>query len=227
MAKRATKPKIFKHAIERLSPRVNWEHQKAVNAWLRRNTVNGDKDAIFFTLKFHRKCLDDFGKTGINEAYAIKLVSKWLNRLDRTKGSKRAIRAGHRIERVVFKHKGFSGENIHFHGVLLIEGDVCAALANCKNFWKQERGNGWIDYQRSVFEVARNNYAVSHYSAHEVYKLGVEDSWVVEQTHMNNNGVRIAKDEAIRRTERTQELRKLRLEKEAREKAQSHIEATI
>ena len=44
---------------------------------------------------------------------------------------------------------------------------------------------------------------------------------------MNNNGVRIAKDEAIRRTERTQELRKLRLEKEAREKAQSHIEATI
>ena len=227
MGKANTKRKHHKHAVERLSPRVNAEHQQAVNAWLRRNTVDGDKDAIFFTLKFHRKCLDDFGKTGINEAYAIKLVSKWLNRLDRTKGSKRAIRAGHRIERVVFKHKGFNGENIHFHGVLLIEGDVRAVLADCKNFWKQERGNGWVDYQRSVFEVAQSNYAVSHYSAHEVYKLGVEDSWVVEQTHMNNNGVRIAKDEAARRTERTQELRKLRLEKEAREKAQSHIEATI
>ena len=219
MSKANTRRKYHKHEVERLSPRENAEHQQAVNSWLRLNTVDGGKDAIFFTLKFHRKCLDDFGKTGINEAYAIKLVNKWLNRLDRTKGSKRAIRAGHRIERVVFKHKGFSGENIHFHGVLLIEGDVRKTLADCKNFWKQERGNGWVDFQRSLFEVAQSKYAVSYYSAHEVYKLGVEDSWVVEQTHMNNNGVRYAKDEAARRTEITQELRKLRLEKKAREKA--------
>lgn len=201
-------------SIERLSPKTNWEHQQALNSWLRRNTADKTKTAIFFTLKFHRKNDDGYGKTSINEIYAQKLVSKWLNRLDRERATKRAVARGSRIERVVFKHKGFSGENLHWHGVLLVDGDVDVLLSKCKRYWQEERGNGWVDAKRSQFEIARNNYTVSAYAAHEVYKLGVEDSWSLEHTHMSNDGLRIAKQDAEQHRQRTLELRAMRLKRE-------------
>lgn len=205
---------LDKNAVERLSPQTNWEHQQAVNAWLRRNTANKDKTAIFFTLKFHRKNDDGFGKAGISETYASKIVSKWLNRLDRELGTKREVFRGCRFERVVFKHKGVSGENLHYHGVLLTDGDADVLLKKCQRYWREERGNGWVDAKRSMIEIAKHNYTASVYAAHEVYKLGVEDSWSLEHTNMPNNGLRIAKQEAEQRRQRTLELREMRLKHE-------------
>jgi hypothetical protein len=101
---------LDKNAVERLSPQANWQHQQSVNAWLRRNTADNENAAIFFTLKFHRKYDGAYGKRAIDEAYAAKLVSKWLNRLDRLNATKREVERGRRFERVVFKQKGFSGE---------------------------------------------------------------------------------------------------------------------
>lgn len=202
---------LDRNAVERLSPQTNWEHQQAVNAWLRRNTADKDKTAIFFTLKFHRKNNDGFGKAGISETYASKLVSKWLNRLDRELATKREVARGCRIERVVFKHKGFSGENLHWHGVLLTAGDADVLLSKCERYWQEERGSGWVDAKRSQFEIARHNYAVSAYAAHEVYKLGVEDSWSLEHTNMSNDGLRIAKQEAEQSKHKMLWLRELRM----------------
>lgn len=201
-------------AIERLSPRTNWRHQQSVNDWLRRNMADKDKTAIFFTLKFHRKNDGGYGKAGINEIYAGKLVSKWLNRLDRLSATKREVARGNRFERVVFKHKGFSGENLHYHGVLLTDGNAEQLLAKCQRYWQEERGAGWVDAKRSQFEIARHNYSVSAYAAHEVYKLGVVDSWSLEHTHMCNDGTRIAKQEQEQRRQRTFELREMRLKRE-------------
>lgn len=208
------KPTQHHAAIERLSPKTNWVHQQAVNDWLLRNTADKDKTAIFFTLKFHRKNDGRYGKTSINEIYASKLVSKWLNRLDRELATKREVARGCRIERVVFKHKGFSGENLHWHGVLLTDGDADVLLSKCKRYWHDEQGSGWVDAKRSQFEIARHNYTVSVYAAHEVYKLGVEDSWSLEHTNMPNNGLRIAKQEAEQSKQRTLELREMRLKHE-------------
>ena len=205
---------LDRNAVERLSPQANWQHQQSVNAWLRRNTADNENAAIFFTLKFHRKNNDGFGKAGISETYASKLVSKWLNRLDRELATKREVARGCRIERVVFKHKGFSGENLHWHGVLLTAEDADVLLSKCERYWQEERGSGWVDAKRSQFEIARHNYSVSAYAAHEVYKLGVEDSWSLEHTHMPNDGLRIAKQEAEQRRQRTLELREMRLRHE-------------
>jgi|GEM_PF-6534919 hypothetical protein len=205
---------LDKNAVERLSPQANWQHQQSVNAWLRRNTADNENAAIFFTLKFHRKYDGAYGKRAIDEAYAAKLVSKWLNRLDRLNATKREVERGSRFERVVFKQKGFSGENLHYHGVLLTDGDADQLLKHCQRYWMEERGNGWVDAQRSHIDIARHTYTASAYAAHEVYKLGVEDSWSLEHTHMPNDGLRIAKQEAEQRRQRTLELREMRLRHE-------------
>ena len=201
-------------AVQRLSPKTNWEHQQSVNDWLRRNTAGKDMTAIFFTLKFHRKNDDGYGKACINEEFASRLVGKWLNKLDRSQATKRAIWRGQRLERVVFKQKGFSGENIHWHGILLTDADAERVLGSCKKFWAEETANGWVDAERSWMQIADHTYAAAKYAAHEVYKLGVEDSWSLEHTHMSNDGLRLAKQEQEKRRQRTVELREQRLKHE-------------
>lgn len=164
-----------------------------MNRWLESNFCDNGEKAVFVTLKFHRKrglsqwasVVKTPGALGsINEDYAEKLLSGFLNRLDRMHLSKRAVKQGIRLKRAVFKHKGFSGENVHFHCIVFCKGDAEVFLSTCEEIWGNLSSNNWIDVSRSRFEIARSISDTGHYAAHEVYKLGAEDSWMIDYTHM-------------------------------------------
>lgn len=151
----------------------------------------------FFTLKFYRKGPNPEPWSGskgenslggampINGDYAEKLLSGFLNRLDRKYLSKRAVGKGVRLQRAVFQHKGISGENVHFHGVVFCEGDVVEFLNNCEGIWKDMFSNNWIDVKRSHFLIANSVSESCYYSAKEVFRLGASDSWMINYTHVN------------------------------------------
>ena len=185
--------------------------QEEINAWLKHN-ISSDTPAIFFTLKFHRKVfVEGAGRQSITEKKAFNILNRWLNRLDRTQGSKRKLKRGQRIERAVFKHGGYTGENIHFHGVILANNNAKKLLINCQRFWRELVGEGWVDASHSRIEIAKNTEATAHYSAHEIWKLGAEDSWCLWQTHMPNDGINIAKKEQADRAEKTAHLKQQRI----------------
>jgi hypothetical protein len=174
-----------------------YDEQKAVNTWLETHFARSKAKAVFFTLKFHRKRPNPEPWTGsksenslggamsINEDYAEKLLSGFLNRLDRKYLSKRALNKGIRLQRAVFRHKGISGENVHFHGVVFCEGDAMEFLNNCKEIWKKLFSNNWVDVERSQFVITNSVSDSSYYSAREVFKLGAETSWMINYTNVN------------------------------------------
>lgn len=210
-----TKP----HINSRGTKQVRKGEQEGINAWLKHN-ISPDTPAVFFTLKFHRRAfLGNGERQTITEKKAETILNLWLNRLDRTQGTKRDLKRGKRIERVVFKHCGYTGENIHYHGVILATTDAKQLLNDARRFWLDliAESNGWVDATRSHIEIATDTNDAAHYSAHEVWKLGAEDSWCLWQTHMPNDGVAIAKKEQERRRELTAQLRELRLCRERQE----------
>ena len=190
--------------------------QKVVNHWLKDNICEEDGEAVFFTLKFHRKRSTPdpwvgakntsflYGPTSINEDNAEKLLSRFLNELDRAYIATRAVRRGIRLKRVVFKHQGYSGENVHFHGVLFCEGDAEEFRSKCEEIWANISSNNWIDVNKSQFEIADSVSDTCHYSAHEVYKLGAEASWMIKYSHVRD---------AHRRTEMADQLKTFNLRK--------------
>ena len=185
--------------------------QEGINAWLKQN-ISADTPAVFFTLKFHRRAfLEVGGRQSITEKKATSILNRWLNRLDRTQGTKREVKRGKRIDRVVFKHGGYTGENIHFHGVVLATHNANKLLKDCQRFWLELVGDGWVDASRSKIEIATDIEATAHYSAHEVWKLGAEDSWCIWQTHMPNDGLAISKKEQEKIAVKTANLKKLRM----------------
>ena len=202
------------NAKDRGNRQVRKGEQEGINAWLKHN-ISADTPAVFFTLKFHRRAfLEGGGRQTITEKKATSILNLWLNRLDRTQGTKREVKRGKRIDRAVFKHSGYTGENIHFHGVVLATNNAEKLLKDCQRFWLELVGDGWVDTSPSNIEVATDTEATAHYSAHEVWKLGAEDSWCLWQTHMPNDGVEIANQEAEQRRQRTLELREMRLKHE-------------
>lgn len=210
-----TKPNIKIRGTKR----VMQGEQAGINAWLKHN-ISPDTPAVFFTLKFHRRAfLDNGGRQAITEPKAQSILNLWLNRLDRTQCTKRDLKRGNRIERVVFKHCGYTGENIHYHGVILATTNSKQLLNDARRFWLDliAESNGWVDATRSHIEIATDTNDAAHYAAHEVWKLGAEDSWCLWQTHMPNDGVAIAKKEQEQHRELTLRLREQRLSRELQE----------
>ena len=198
--------------IEKGTRQVRRDEQNEINQWLHENVKTEGKTAIFFTLKFHRKSFDETGRTPIGDRGAEKILNKWLNSIDRSNATKREVRRGQRVERVVFKHTGFSGENIHYHGVLLVSKNSKKLLRDCKKRWAKMTDNSWVDVVRSKMEISNSINDTLYYSAHEIQNLGAENSWCLYQTHMPmRNITKQIAAESEQRMKNTWRLRQLRL----------------
>ena len=210
--------------------------QNDVNDWLKKNIVKGSKAAIFLTLKFHRKSSKDkkWGKYSVNEKQAQKAVRNLLNKVDRAVFNKRQIEQGFRLERVIFRHTGADSDNIHYHGIVIVDEDKATILCALFNqIWKSNTDR-WIDSKRSCIQLVKSIPDVAHYCAHEVFTLTAEHSWDLALTHIGegkrmrfSKHKRLAAEASQERMSKTQELKALRLAKQKQQNTISWIQTTI
>src|SRR6056297_546562 len=133
--------------------------QKAMREW-----VVAEGYDTFCTLKF---------KNGydIDERQAENIMQLFLQRVDRTYWGNRASKENLRCSRFVFKQRGISKQNTHFHAVILANGEMTTFLQVLRNTWAQFNETC---VETSRFEKARNTAATGTYCIHEWLYLGSE-----------------------------------------------------
>ena len=168
------------HKTKTISKR---QEQNAINDWLLPQ-IKDNPSAVFMTLKFRHKQTASEAHEGITAEHAEKLLRVFLRKVDiHYHGYAAATKRRAGVPRFVFKHMGVFGENVHYHIVALphVDPHEFAKVADLE--WQSLDTNGWIDCKNSWFEVVGNNFDdlkdVTFYSAKEVQKIGLEDSWLI------------------------------------------------
>lgn len=130
---------------------------------------------VFATLKF---------KNGydISEPAAQRVLSIYLNTLDRTYYGKRDIRLGNRITRFVYLHKGQSGKNTHFHIAFRTPRHPKRFCEIAHMLWASNFTETCGD--TSQVTQVRSRTAASIYALHEYSKLG-EQTFIGKLSHTN------------------------------------------
>lgn len=126
--------------------------------------LEAENYTVFGTLKLNHGA-------DIHELKAEGIVLNFFNRLDRLYLGKTLVENGHRIARAVFRHKGVSGENLHYHFLATPGSDPerFCKLAKCN--WEQA-STFTIGSETTQIEVVKNAGATSQYCTHEFSKLG-------------------------------------------------------
>jgi len=192
---RKTKFELLSENLRKQTTQHKWDNNKEridLDAWIKQQ-IQSEKNAVFVTLKFRHKYNADGVKTDISEVEAQRLLNAFLKKTDKGWFSERKIqkrKAG--TKRLVFKHMGKTGINVHYHFVAFTD-DVCAKqyADKARAVWKSLDTAGWIDTERSQFTVVEKTAddfeAVSLYCAKEVNKLGVENSWMINETYLGSS----------------------------------------
>lgn len=130
-----------------------------------------------------------FGSSGVRhyvkEEEASKTLKVLLKHFDRMNGGRNKKHGKNRVKRLVFKHTGANGENIHYHIVLYMPKDSDLDVATSKYYaalrWVNER-QGRINLKESICERAIDEKGISAviYGGHEVYND--RDSMIESQT---------------------------------------------
>lgn len=175
-------------SIIRLNQISRQEEQQEINEWLLQQVRNRSQ-AVFVTLKFRHKLNEQRQKDDISANHAAKLLRIFLRKVDGFFYSERAIKKRlAAIPRAAFQHMGYSGDNVHFHLIMFPPIAARDFVEIATNTWKNMDKFGWIDTNHSQFTVVEDNEfdlrKATLYCAREVYKLGLENSWLVHQTHM-------------------------------------------
>ena len=157
--------------------------QSSINDWLL-NQITDNPKAVFMTLKFRHKQTAPKVYESISVEHAEKLLRVFLRKVDiHYQGYAAATKRRAGVPRFVFKHMGVFGENGHYHIVSLPHVDPYEFVEVAEKKWASLDTNGWIDCNNSWFEVVGNNFDelknVTFYSAKEVQKIGLEDSWLI------------------------------------------------
>lgn len=139
-----------------------YKEQQALNAALAQWTEGHN---VFGTLKF-------MDGTQTSADRAGKSIRKFWNKIDRVFYPSNAVSKGIRIPRVVVMHKGYSGENIHYHFTAKVP-FTSAFIDVAKTSWAD------LDWYTTnadnvVIEQVRDLKSAYHYLAHEYTKLGSE-----------------------------------------------------
>jgi len=135
----------------------------------------GSNVDVYATLKFQNGY-------DLLENKAERILSIYLNTLDRVYYEKRQIRSGLRVERFAFLHKGRSGQNTHYHIAFKSLGPLQQFCAVAHTLWNR-------DFQETsgatshIGEI-RSLGAASVYSLHEFGTLG-ERTFLTNLSHAN------------------------------------------
>ena len=125
---RKTKFELLSKNLRKQTTQHKWDNNKEridLDAWIKQQ-IQSEKNAVFVTLKFRHKYNADGVKTDISEVEAQRLLNAFLKKTDKGWFSERKIqkrKAG--TKRLVFKHMGKTGINVHYHFVAFTD-DVCA-----------------------------------------------------------------------------------------------------
>jgi len=145
---------------------------------------------VFGTLKFT-------DGHNISEHKAEAIVRKFFNNLDRAYLGRNLVDAGHRLERVVFKQMGSSGNNLHFHFVANPNVNLEAFCKAARCAW-DEASNFTMGYEHTLIETARSATHASSYGLHEYWKLGA-DTLCLQATHLSQQHPKTKPIQKLRR----------------------------
>ena len=192
---RKTKFELLSENLRKQTAQHKWDNNKEridLDAWIKQQ-IQSEQNAVFVTLKFRHKYNAEGAKTDIIEIEAQRLLNAFLKKTDKGWFSERKIQQRKEgTKRLVFKHMGKTGVNVHYHYVAFT-GDVEAQeyADRAKAVWNSLDTAGWIDIERSEFTVVEKTAddfeAVSLYCAKEVNKLGVENSWMINETYLGSS----------------------------------------
>lgn len=109
----------------------------------------------------------------------------FFNRLDLLYHGKNQVKAGARIPRIVFKHKGICGTNLHYHFLATPNTDPRQFCDNARCIWDDTNGFTLGFQQTDIRPVVHAPSAV-RYILHEYGKLGA-DTLFLPATHLAYN----------------------------------------
>ena len=121
---------------------------------------------VFGTLKFTDGHV-------ISQRKSEKLVCNFFTKLDRAYYGSAAENVGMRHNRVVFKHMGTSGANLHYHFLAKPHTDPALFSELARKQWAN-MGTWTMGYVDTDIKAVRNNEGASNYMLHEYYKLGAD-----------------------------------------------------
>jgi len=190
-----TELELLSENLRKQIAQQKWENNNEridLDEWIKQQ-VTSEQNAVFVTLKFRHKYNAEGAKTDISEFEAQRLLNAFLKKTDKGWFSERKIQQRKEgTKRLVFKHMGKTGVNVHYHYVAFT-GDVAAQeyADRAKAVWNSLDTAGWIDTERSEFTVVETTADdlkdVSLYCAKEVNKLGAEKSWMINETYLGDS----------------------------------------
>ena len=190
-----TEHELLSEKLRKQIAQQKWENNKEridLDEWIKQH-VQSEQSAVFVTLKFRHKYNDEGAKTDISEDEAQRLLNTFLKKTDKKWFSERKVKQRKEgTKRLVFKHMGKTGVNVHFHYVAFTDGvDAEAYAREAQEVWTGLDTAGWIDTERSTFVIVENTTkdfeSVSLYCAKEVNKLGAEKSWMINESYLGND----------------------------------------
>ena len=190
-----TEHELLSEKLRKQIAQQKWENNKEridLDEWIKQH-VQSEQSAVFVTLKFRHKYNDEGAKTDISEDEAQRLLNTFLKKTDKKWFSERKVKQRKEgTKRLVFKHMGKTGVNVHFHYVAFTDGvDAEAYAREAQEVWTGLDTAGWIDTERSTFVIVENTKkdfeSVSLYCAKEVNKLGAEKSWMINESYLGND----------------------------------------
>ena len=121
---------------------------------------------VFGTLKFT-------DGSAISLRRAENLVCKYFNKLDRAYYGNAATNVGMRHNRVVVKHMGTSGTNLHYHFLAKPDMDLALFADLARKQWAHM--SSWtMGFADTDIAAVRSNKGSSIYMLHEYDKLGAD-----------------------------------------------------
>lgn len=130
----------------------------------------------FGTLKF-RNGYD------IDERAAERILSIYWNKVDRSYFGKQAIKRGRRVDRLLFRHMGVSGQNLHFHFAARAVGGIDPFCRQLRLLWS-ESFIETADVGSVVIQPIERKVAVAHYLTHEYGRLA-GDTFLPNYSHLS------------------------------------------